>query len=152
MTAQRLTTSSPPELLAVLAEGPEPSVRPSVIEDWQHPPKAVCRALLTDSHPHIRRAAASAYSPPSDLLPVFLADRETRAIAVRYVGPSPELAPDPESGVREAVAAHPNLFTEPRDLLAGDVDAFVRNASAARPDTPSTRRRASWPRWRVTIP
>ncbi|MFJ7264894.1 hypothetical protein ACIQV2_32590 [Streptomyces globosus] len=73
-------------------------------------------------------------------MPVLLADPETRAIAVRYVDPSPELARDPDSGVREAVAAHPNLSAELRDVLAADVDVFVRNKIAARPDTPSALR------------
>ncbi|MET7365939.1 hypothetical protein ABZS61_08915 [Streptomyces sp. NPDC005566] len=130
----------PAELLALLAEDAEPSVRSSVIGNWRHAPEPVRRALLTDSDPNIRRSAASAYSPPTDLVPVLLADPETRAIAVRYTDPSPELAADPDSGVREAVAAHPNLPAELRDVLAADGDVFVRNAIADRQDTPSTLR------------
>ncbi|WP_053689289.1 hypothetical protein [Streptomyces sp. WM6372] len=130
----------PPELLAVLAEDAEPSVRSNVVQYWKHAPEPVRRALLTDSDPSIRRSAASAYSPPSDLLPVLLADPETRAIAVRYVDPPPELAGDPDSGVRRAVAAHPNPSAELRDVLAADVDVFVRSTVAARPDTPSALR------------
>jgi hypothetical protein len=60
----------------------------------------------------------------------------TRAAAVPYAAPSPELATDPDSAVREAVAAHPDLPTGLRDLLADDPDVFVRNAIAARSDTP----------------
>ncbi|MFE2850157.1 hypothetical protein ACFXJO_03385 [Streptomyces lavendulae] len=130
----------PPELLAALAEDPEPSVRSSVVDHWRHAPEPVRRALLTDSDPNIRRAAASVYLPPADLLPALLADPQTRAVAVRYADPSPELAADPDSGVRQAVAAHPNLPAELRDLLAGDRDIFVRNEIAARADTPSTLR------------
>ncbi|RST04401.1 hypothetical protein EF910_17915 [Streptomyces sp. WAC07149] len=129
-----------PELFAVLAEDPEPRVRSSVVDHWRHAPEPVRRALLTDSDPNIRRAAASAYLPPADLLPDLLADPHTRAIAVRHTGPSSELAADPDSDVRKAVAAHPDLPTELRDLLAGDRDAFVRNEIAARADTPSTLR------------
>ncbi|PWK60769.1 hypothetical protein BCL76_1321 [Streptomyces sp. CG 926] len=44
---------------------------------------------------------------------------------------------DPDSDVREAVAAHPDLTTGLRDLLAEDPDMFVRNAIAARTDTPA---------------
>ncbi|MER7828461.1 hypothetical protein ABTX85_38680 [Streptomyces sp. NPDC096097] len=44
---------------------------------------------------------------------------------------------DPDSEVREAVAAHPGLTTGLRDLLAEDPDMFVRNATAARTDTPA---------------
>ncbi|MFK0238697.1 hypothetical protein [Streptomyces vinaceus] len=127
----------PPELMAVLAEDAEPSVRSNVVQYWRDAPEPVRRALLTDSDPNIRRSAASAYSPPTDLVPVLLADPETRAIAVRYADPSPELARDPDSGVRRAVAAHPNLPAELRDVLAADVDVFVRNTIAARQDTPS---------------
>ncbi|MEU3794002.1 hypothetical protein [Streptomyces fructofermentans] len=130
----------PPGLLAVLAVDPEPSVRSSVVDHWRHAPEPVRRAWLTDSDPSIRRAAASVCSPPADLLPALLADPQTRAIAVRYAGPSPELAADPDSAVRKAVAAHPDLPAELRDLLAGDRDAFVRNEIAARADTPSTLR------------
>ncbi|MEV0576548.1 hypothetical protein [Streptomyces sp. NPDC050392] len=129
-----------PELLTVLAQDPESHVRLSVVNQWRHAPEPVRRALLTDSDPHVRREAAAAYSPPADLLPALLADAETRAVAVRYVDPSPELAADPDSGVREAVAAHPGLPVELRDVLAGDPDEFVRNAIAARPETPSTLR------------
>jgi hypothetical protein len=127
----------PPELLAVLAEDAESSVRSNVVLHWKDAPEPVRRNLLTDSDPNIRRSAASAYSPPTDLLPVLLADPETRAIAVRHVDPSPELARDPDSRVRSAVAAHPHLSAELRDMLAADVDVSVRSAIAARPDTPS---------------
>lgn len=130
----------PMELLARLAGDPEPSVRSSVIQYWRHAPEAVRRALLTDADPKIRRDAVSKYSPPADLLPVLLADTVTRSRAVRYVDPSPELAADPDSGVREAVAAHPKLPAELRDLPAGDPDVFVRNAIAARQDTPAALR------------
>ncbi|MEU6210893.1 hypothetical protein ABZ891_13405 [Streptomyces sp. NPDC047023] len=130
----------PPELLAVLAVDPEASVRSSVVDHWRHAPESVRRAWLTDPDPGIRRAAASVCSPPADLLPALLADPQTRAIAVRYAGPSRELAADPDSGVRRAVAAHPYLSAELRDLLAGDQDAFVRNEIAARPDTPQALR------------
>ncbi|MEJ8643642.1 hypothetical protein WKI68_24250 [Streptomyces sp. MS1.HAVA.3] len=124
----------------MLAEDPEPSVRSSVIEHGRHAPDPVRRVLLTDFDPNIRKAAASAYSPPADLLPLLLADPQTRAIAVQYVDPSPELAADPDSGVREPVATHPDLSAELRDLLAGDPDNVVRNAIGARPDTPPSLR------------
>ncbi|MEU3908881.1 hypothetical protein AB0F20_34625 [Streptomyces goshikiensis] len=127
----------PPELLAALAEDPEPSVRSNVVQYWRQAPEPVRRALLTDSDPNVRRSAASAYLPPADLVPVLLADPDTRAIAVRHADPSPELARDPDSGVRGAVAAHPNLPAELRAVLAADPDVFVRNTIAARPDTPS---------------
>ncbi|MFD6974543.1 hypothetical protein [Streptomyces sp. NPDC059979] len=130
----------PPELLAVLAEDADASVRLSVIGHWRDAPEPVLRALLTDSDPNIRRAAASAYSPPADLLPLLLADPQTRAAAVRYADPYPELAADPDSGVREAVATHQDLSAELRGVLAQDPDPFVRNAIAARPDTPPTLR------------
>ncbi|MFA7766347.1 hypothetical protein [Streptomyces sp. NRRL S-448] len=51
-----------------------------------------------------------------------------------------ELAADPDSDVRAAVAAHPDLPPGLRDLLAEDQDIFVRNAIAARADTPPTLR------------
>ncbi|MFJ1568820.1 hypothetical protein ACIOG8_32210 [Streptomyces erythrochromogenes] len=78
----------PPGLLAVLAEDPDPSVRSSVVNHWRHPPEPVRRAFLRDPDPDIRRAAASVHSPPADLLPALLADPQTRAIAVRYAGPT----------------------------------------------------------------
>ncbi|MEU9713996.1 hypothetical protein [Streptomyces sp. NPDC047976] len=130
----------PPALLAVLADDPEPSVRASLVSHCRHAPEPVRRALLTDPDPQIRSGAASVYSPPADLLPALLADPQTRAAAVRYAGPSAELAADPDAGVRRAVAAHPDLSAELRDLLAGDRDLFVRNEIAARADTPATLR------------
>ncbi|MGE7387035.1 hypothetical protein ACQKM2_16305 [Streptomyces sp. NPDC004126] len=130
----------PPELLAVLAEDPEPSVRASVVSHCRNVPEPVRRALLTDSDPDVRRDAASVYSPPADLLPALLADPQTRAVAVRYAGPSAELAADPDPWVRTAVAGHPDLPAELRDLLTGDPDVFVRNEIAARSDTPATLR------------
>jgi hypothetical protein len=42
--------------------------------------------------------------------------------------------------VRRALAEHPALPTSVRDLLAQDPDMFVRNAIAARPDTPQALR------------
>ncbi|MEE4492918.1 hypothetical protein [Streptomyces sp. BE230] len=125
-----------PELLARLASDPEPSVRSSIIKHWLDAPDRVCRALLTDADPNVRRNSVSAYFPPADLLPGLLADPVTRAAAVPYTAPSPELATDPDSAVRAATAAHPDLPTGLRDLLAEDPDLFVRNAIAARPDTP----------------
>ncbi|MEU1471664.1 hypothetical protein ABZ434_26015 [Streptomyces sp. NPDC005761] len=126
----------PPELLARLAADPEPLVRSSIIRHWRDAPDWVRRALLTDADPNIRRDSVSAYFPPADLLPGLLADPVTRAGAVSYVAPSLELATDSDSAVREATAAHPDLPTGLRDLLAEDPDTFVRNAISARPDTP----------------
>ncbi|MFJ6486827.1 MULTISPECIES: hypothetical protein [unclassified Streptomyces] len=50
------------------------------------------------------------------------------------------MATDPDSDVREAVAAHPDLPAGLRDQLAEDPDAFVRNVIAARPDIPAALR------------
>ncbi|MFG2340949.1 hypothetical protein [Streptomyces yangpuensis] len=130
----------PAEILAVLATDTEPSVRANVVTYGRHVPESVRRALLMDSDPEVRRRAASVYSPPADLLPGLLADPETRAVAARHADPSAELVGDPDPGVRRAVAAHPHLSAELRDVLASDADPFVRNAIAARPDTPSTLR------------
>lgn len=124
------------ELLARLASDPESSVRSSIIQHWRDAPDWVRRALLTDADPNVRRDSASAYSPPADLLPGLLADPVTRAASVPYAAPSLDLATDPDSAVREAIAAHPDLPADLRDLLAEDPDIFVRNAIAARPDTP----------------
>ncbi|MGW7025899.1 hypothetical protein ACWGFX_01665 [Streptomyces xanthophaeus] len=126
----------PPELLTVLAGDPDANVRQWVVQHRRDTPEAVRRALLTDPDPNVRNAAASTYTPSADLLPVLLADPHTRAATVRHTGPSPELAADPDSCVRKAVAAHPDLSAELRDVLAQDPDPFVRNAIAARADTP----------------
>ncbi|MER5281089.1 hypothetical protein ABT025_35915 [Streptomyces sp. NPDC002809] len=125
-----------PELLARLASDPEPSVRSSVIQHWRDAPDRVRRALLTDADATVRRNSVSAYSPPADLLPGLLSDPATRAAAVPYAVPVLELATDPDSAVREATAAHPDLPADLRDLLARDPDIFVRTAIAARPDIP----------------
>ncbi|MFJ3926361.1 hypothetical protein [Streptomyces sp. NPDC090022] len=125
------------ELLAVLAADPEPYVRSSVVQYGRQAPEPVRRALLTDPDPDVRRTAATVYAPPPDLLPALLADPETRSLAVRHADPSPELAADPDSGVRRAVADHPNLPAELRNRLARDPDIHVRNTIAARPDTPA---------------
>ncbi|CAM5259744.1 hypothetical protein [Streptomyces avidinii] len=130
----------PPDLLARLAADPEPGVRSSVVSHWRDAPDTVRRALLTDTDPDVRRCSARAYVPPADLLPVLLADPATRADAVRHVAPTQELATDPDSDVREAVAVHPDLPAGLRDQLAEDPDIFVRNAIAARADTPAVMR------------
>ncbi|MFE2850074.1 hypothetical protein ACFXJO_02945 [Streptomyces lavendulae] len=126
----------PTELLALLASDPESSVRSSVIQRCRDAPEEVRRTLLTDPDPDIRRSSVRTFAPPPDLLPKLLADPATRAAAVAHVLPTPELAGDPDSDVREAVAAHPDLPPGLRDLLAEDQDFFVRNAIAARKDTP----------------
>ncbi|WP_331738261.1 hypothetical protein [Embleya sp. NBC_00896] len=126
----------PPELLARLAVDPEPRVRRQIVHHWRDAPEWVRRALMTDPDPHVRRDGVLKYVPPADLLPALLADPVTRAAAVEYVAPSPELAADPDSAVRVAVADHPDLSAGLRDQLAEDPDMFVRNAIAARPDTP----------------
>ncbi|MFF3727895.1 hypothetical protein ACFYYM_36660 [Streptomyces erythrochromogenes] len=126
----------PPDLLARLATDPEPSVRSSLIPRWRDVPGSVRRMLLTDTDPGIRRSSARAFRPPADLLPGLLADPATRAAAVAHTVPTAGLAADPDSDVREAVAAHPDLPAVLRDLLADDPDVYVRNAIAARADTP----------------
>ncbi|MFE5866732.1 hypothetical protein ACFQ77_40175 [Streptomyces virginiae] len=126
----------PPELLARLAADPDSSVRSGVIGRWRDVPDAVRRMLLTDTDPGIRSGSLRAFPPPADLLPGLLADPETREAAVAHSAPTPELAADPDSDVRSAVAAHPDLPTGLRDLLGEDPDFFVRNAIAARADTP----------------
>ncbi|WP_331721126.1 hypothetical protein [Streptomyces sp. NBC_00454] len=126
----------PPELLARLASDVEPSVRSSVTQHRRDAPDAVRRTLLADADPDIRRAAVHAYVPPADLLARLLADPVTRAAAVQHTTPTRELATDLDSDVREAIAAHPDLPVDLRDLLANDPDAFVRNAIVARADTP----------------
>ncbi|MFD7079244.1 hypothetical protein [Streptomyces sp. NPDC059918] len=130
----------PAELLALLASDSEASVRSSVIQRWRDVPDDVRRMLLTDADPGIRSGSVRASVPPADLLPGLLADPATRAAAVAHAVPTPELAADPDSDVREAVAAHPDLPAGLRDLLAADQDIFVRNAIAARSDIPPTMR------------
>ncbi|MCX5077915.1 hypothetical protein OG321_36280 [Streptomyces sp. NBC_00424] len=126
----------PTELLALLAADSEAGVRSSVIQRRRGVPDEVRRMLLTDTDPGIRSGSVRAFAPPADLLPGLLADPATRAAAVAHAVPSAELAADPDSDVREAIAAHPDLPPGLRDLLAGDQDFFVRNTIAARPDTP----------------
>lgn len=130
----------PPALLARLAADPDCAVRSSVVSRWRDAPDAVRRALLTDTDPDVRRRSVQSYVPPADLLPGLLTDPATRAAAVRHVVPTQGLATDPDSDVREAVAAHPDLPTVLRDQLAEDPDIFVRNAIASRPDTPAALR------------
>lgn len=126
----------PTELLALLASDPESSVRSSVIQRCRDAPEDVRRMLLTDPDPGIRSGSVRTFVPPADLLPGLLADPATRAATVAHVVPTPELAGDPDSDVREAVAAHPDLPPALRDLLAEDQDFFVRNVIAARADIP----------------
>lgn len=119
-----------------LAADPDPQVRSEVVQRWTDAPEPVRRAVLTDPDPGVRRCAVRAYTPPADLLPALLADPATRAPAVRYAGPLPELATDPDRHVREALAHHPDLPPGLRDILAEDPDLFVRNTIATRPDCP----------------
>ncbi|MEU8765111.1 hypothetical protein [Streptomyces sp. NPDC048659] len=126
----------PAGLLEVLAADSEASVRSSVVQRWRDVPDNVRRVLLTDADPDIRSGSARAFAPPADLLSGLLADPATRAAAVAYALPTPELAADSDSDVREAVASHPDLPPALRDLLAEDQDIFVRSAIAARADTP----------------
>ncbi|MFB8242677.1 HEAT repeat domain-containing protein [Kitasatospora purpeofusca] len=126
----------PAELVARLARDPDPDVRKWLPQHCRHVPQAVRRALFTDADPDVRRAAVAFWPPPTDLLPDLLADPSTRACAARHSPPTPELARDPDPAVRRAVAAHPDLPPELRDLLAQDPDILVRNEIACRTDTP----------------
>ncbi|WP_285572967.1 hypothetical protein [Streptomyces sp. RTGN2] len=126
----------PAELLALLATDSEASVRSSVIQRWRDVPEDVRRMLLRDADPGIRSGSLRAFVPPADLLPGLLAEPATRAAAIAYAVPTPELAADPDPDVRATVAAHPDLPPGLRDLLAGDADIFVRTAIAARSDIP----------------
>ncbi|WP_234314544.1 MULTISPECIES: hypothetical protein [unclassified Streptomyces] len=130
----------PPELLARLAADPEPRVRSAIVQGDRVLPDNVRRALFTDEDADVRRSSLLAYVPPADLLPVLPADPETRAAAVAHAVPTPALAADSDSEVREAVAAHPDLPVNLRELLAEDPDHFVRSAIADREDTPATLR------------
>lgn len=131
-----------PVVRAGLATDPEPSVRSSLVQHWRDAPEHVRRTLLTDPEPEVRRAAVHAFVPPSDLLPGLLADGATRAAAIRFAEPTAEMAADPDAGVRQTLARHPDLSTTVRDLLAADPDVLVRSAVAARPDTPPAVREA----------
>ncbi|MFI6582599.1 hypothetical protein [Embleya sp. NPDC050493] len=99
----------PSELRDRLAADPDPRVRRQIVHHWRDAPERVRRALMTDPDPHVRTDSVRKYVPPADLLPVLVADPVTRAAAVGHAGPSPELAADPDSAVRVAVADHPNL-------------------------------------------
>ncbi|MER5765941.1 hypothetical protein [Streptomyces sp. NPDC002082] len=117
-------TSVPSRIRARFAEHPEQAVRRAVAASIRDEPLGLLARLAADP------------DPSADLLPGLLADPATRAAAVAYAVPTPELAADPDSDVREAVAAHPDLPPGLRDLVAGDQDIFVRNAIAARSDIP----------------
>ncbi|MFD4908979.1 hypothetical protein [Kitasatospora purpeofusca] len=99
----------PAELVARLARDPDPNVRKWLPQHCRNVPQAVRRAVFTDADPNVRRAAVAFWPPPTDLLPALLADPSTRAVAARHSLPTPELARDPDPGVRRTVAAHPEL-------------------------------------------
>ncbi|MEU6312210.1 hypothetical protein [Streptomyces sp. NPDC047014] len=130
-----LNANLPADLLARLAADPETRVREAVVPRWRELPDEVRRMLLTDADAGIRRLSARTFVPPADLLSGLLADPETRAGAVRHSAPTYALATDPDADVRQAVAAHPDLPADLRDLLAEDSDLFVRNEVAGRSDT-----------------
>ncbi|MFC8451284.1 hypothetical protein [Kitasatospora sp. NPDC057223] len=96
-----------PVIRAGLATDPDPGVRGSLVQHWGDAPEPVRRTLLTDPDPEVRGAAVHAYVPPSDLLPSLLADSATRAGAIRFAEPTPDMAADPDAGVRQALAGIP---------------------------------------------
>ncbi|MGW2932795.1 hypothetical protein ACWDA7_13225 [Streptomyces sp. NPDC001156] len=126
----------PAELGARLAADPDPGVRESAAQYCRNVLDMVRRALFTDPEPGVRWRAVVRWSPPLEMLPALLADPATRVDTVRHVPPSRELASDPDPSVRTAVAAHPELPADLRDLLAADSNPLVRNEIACRPDTP----------------
>ncbi|MFB8061785.1 hypothetical protein ACFC6U_37230, partial [Kitasatospora purpeofusca] len=140
----------PAELVARLARDPDPDVRKWLPQHCRNVPQAVRRALFTDADPDVRRAAVAFWSPPPDLLPALLADPSTRACAAGHS--PPDLARDPDPGVRRAVAARPDLPTALRDRLAQDPDILVRNEIACRADTPPHLREQLSPTLRTQNP
>ncbi|MFE7215430.1 hypothetical protein ACFY0A_38270 [Streptomyces sp. NPDC001698] len=126
----------PAELGARLAADPDPGVRESAAEYCRNVPDMVRRALFADPEPGVRQRAVVRWSPPLEMLPALLADPATRVATARHAPPSRELASDPDPSVRIAVAAHPELPTDLRDLLAEDSNPPVRSEIAFRPDTP----------------
>ncbi|MFE5560308.1 hypothetical protein [Streptomyces sp. NPDC056544] len=111
-------------LLALLAADSEARVRLLVIQSWRDVPDDVRRMLLTDADPGICVAVRGQPSFPRTSCPGCWQIRRPAAAAAHAV-PATELAADPDSDVREVVAAHPYLPPGLRDLLAGDRDIFV---------------------------
>ncbi|MEU3616161.1 hypothetical protein ABZ725_28070 [Streptomyces sp. NPDC006872] len=138
---------TPPDLRARLAADSDPAIRAALAKYWTQAPEAVHRILLTDPEAEVRAAACSTYFahrphpiPPSDLLPVLLADPVTRAGAVIHAvldaDTLQQLAGDPDSEVRAELARHPDLPPSIREVLAVDPALSVRVKVFARPDTP----------------
>ncbi|MGW5400468.1 AAA family ATPase [Streptomyces sp. NPDC003952] len=127
------------ELLAALAADRDARVRAAVAARPAQLPEDLLRGLLTDTDPKVR-AAACKHGPPHDLHSALLGDPATRKRVVRFLeldpGTAGQLAADPDEEVRAAVASHPALPAELRDLLARDVSAEVRGKVFVRADTP----------------
>ncbi|MFD8817843.1 hypothetical protein ACFV23_41755 [Streptomyces sp. NPDC059627] len=143
----------PADLRARLAADPEPEIRATLAQWWTRAPEPVRRLLLTDPEAAVRAGACATYYrrlphpvPPADLLPALLADPITRAGAVRHCTPDADtarrLAADPDDGVRQELAEHPDLPPPLRDVLAEDPSLRVRFRIFARQDTPEPTRAA----------
>lgn len=144
---------TPDDLRARLAADPDPGVRIALAQWWVEAPEAIRRVLLTDPEPEVRAAACSTYYcrlphpiPPTDLVPMLLADPVTRVGAVRHVNldgdTARELARDRDYEVRCELAEHPDLTPELREVLARDSSFQVRLHIFARQDTPEAMRAA----------
>ena len=143
----------PTDLRARLAADPAPKVRAALAQWWPQAPESTRRLLLTDADGTVRAAACATYYrrlphpvPPADLVPALLADPVTRAGAVRHCeldeSLARRLAADQDDEVRQALAEHPGLPPQLRDVLAEDRSPLVRVRIFVRQDTPESTRAA----------
>jgi Leucine rich repeat variant len=116
----------------MLAVDPDPAVRAAVADAWWDRPADVHVALLTDTEPAVRAAAARRGHPPvpAELHAACLADPATRAHVAHYAQLTPELgmslATDPDDQVRQAAARNPALPAEAVARLVTDPDPSVQ--------------------------
>ena len=133
--------STPPEILANLAEDPSGGVRQNVARNPSTPPELLIK-LADDEYYGMREIVAGNPSTPPELL-IKLADDKYSIIRM-IVAKNPstplelivQLASDEDGHVRRAVAGNPSTPPELLIKLANDEHNLVKMGVAGNPSTP----------------
>lgn len=147
---------TPPQVLTLLANSPDPYVRYSVASDDNSPPECL-QALARDQDDEVREMVASNRSTSAAVRDAMARDPSPdvrMAVAFRSATPAvlARLAKARSPEVRRCVAANPSAPTSILDLLANDSDEWVCRAVKGNRSTPEAVQEALAVRFADKIP